>query len=283
MVVSIPASLALHQRSPNRRPAFTVTASAKRFGIEHPRWTRYYTGVEADAPTAVVVANDGSLVRARNNAGALDWSRVTSPGPGSTFSSWTNIVAVTSGNAIAMCAKASEILLAYVDNTSLTLKIRTSSDNGASWSAATTIVTEASAIVGMAAAYRPNGDACLFYCVGTNVKTLRRVAGVWAGVGTSWSRSGSVATLTGVAATHDGGDFPVVVTGTAVTTTHKRVWGCLFGDGSALASNTWSGLVSIAEADSLSTTSFAGPSIIMLGAVPHASYAHKETGNVAFN
>ncbi len=283
MAIALSATLSAHQKNTARRPALAVTAAATRFGIEHPRWTRYYTGAEADAPTAVVVANDGSLVRARNNAGALDWSRVASPGSGSTYSSWTNIVAITSGSAIALAAKTTELLLAYVDNVSLTLKVRTSADNGVSWSAATTVVTEAAAIAGMAVAYRPNGDACLFYCVGTNVKSLRRVAGVWAAAGTAWSRSGSVATLTGVATAHDGGDFVVIVTGTAVTTTHKRVWGCWMGDGAVLVSNAWSTLTSVAEADSLSTVTFIGPAVMMLGLQPAASYAHKEAGSVAYN
>ena len=75
MAVTLSSSLALHQRSTNRLPALAVTASAKRFGIEQPRWTRYYSGADADAPCAAAIANDGSLIRLRNVAGSLDWSR----------------------------------------------------------------------------------------------------------------------------------------------------------------------------------------------------------------
>ncbi|MEP7216325.1 MAG: carbohydrate binding domain-containing protein, partial [Anaerolineaceae bacterium] len=283
MAVSLSSTLAAHQKSNRRRPALAVTASALRFGVEHPRWTRYYTGAEADGPSAVVVAADGSLVRARNNAGSLDYMRVFAPDAYSTYSTWTTIVAVTAGNAIALASKASELLLAYVDNAGLTIKVRTSADNGLSWSAATLIVTEGAAIVGMAAAYRPNGDALLLYCVGTDVKRLRRTAGVWAGAGTAWSRAGSVATLTGVATAHDGSDFSTIVTGTAVTSTNPTVWGAIFGDGGVVVSNNWSGLAVITDADALSTTTFAGPAAIMLGLIPTASYRHKETGNVAFD
>ena len=285
MAVTLSGTLAAHQKRPARLPVLAVTASAKRFGIEQPRWTRLYSGSEADAPTAAAIAGDGSLIRLRNTAGSLESSRVTNPtGANFTFAGWNVLAAVTAGNAIALASKSSELLMAYVDNAGLTLKVRTSSDNGATWSLATTVVTEAAAIVGMAIAYRvSDGEPCLLYCVGTDVKTLRRVGGVWAVAGLAWSRAASVATLTGVAGVHDGGDFAVVVTGTAVTTTHKRVWGAFFGDGSLLTADTWSGLVSLAEADSLSSVTFAGPAIQILDLIPHASYAHKEAGNVAVN
>ena len=283
-MISIASSLAEHQRGTNRVPALAVTASATRFGSEILRWTRYYTGAENDSPHAVTMADDGSLVRARNDAGTLYVSRVATPGSGSTYSSWTNLVAVSSGTGVALAAMTGELLLAYVDNASLTLKVRTSADNGASWSAATTVVTEGSSIGSLAVSYNASGDACLFYTLGTTttLKRLRRTAGTWAGAGTNWSNSALVASLTGVAATHDGGDFQLVITGTAVTTTHKRVWGVIMGDGN-LPANVWGGLTSIAESDSLSTVTYAGPSVVLLGFDYRAAFAHKEAGNVAAN
>jgi hypothetical protein len=54
------------------------------------------------------------------------------------------------------------------------------------------------------------------------------------------------------------------------------------GDG-GFPANAWSSLVSIAESDKDSTTTFAGPAILAHVAATHAWYAHKEAGNVAFN
>ncbi|MBA4179508.1 MAG: hypothetical protein C0506_02870 [Anaerolinea sp.] len=283
-MIPIASSLEAHQKQTNRVPVLAVTASAARFGSEILRWTRYYSGAENDSPHALAIANDGSLVRARNDAGTLFLSRVTSPGSGSTYSSWTNLAAVSAGTGVALASKTGELLLAYVDNAGLTLKVRISTDNGASWAAATTIVTEASAIGSLAAAYNPAGDACLFFTLGTTttLKRLRRTSGVWAGAGTAWTQGGNVASLTGVAATHDGGDFQLLITGTAVTTTHKRVWGCIMGDGN-FPPNAWGSLVSVAESDSLSSISYAGPALIMLGIDIRAAFAHKEAGPVAAN
>jgi hypothetical protein len=281
-MLALSDELIAHQRGSQRRPVVQVRALAQRFGVRVLRWERFYTGSEASSPHALAIADDGSLVRARNDAGTLFAQRVASPGPGSTYSSWTNLASVTSGTGVALASRTGEVLLAYVDSAGLTLRVRSSTDDGATWSAATAVVTEGSPIGAVAVAFRPNGDACLFYTLGTGttLKSLRRTGGTWAGSGTSWSKSGSVASLTGLAACHDGGDFSVVVTGTEATTLHPRAWGARMGDG-LLPANVWSALTPIAEADAASTTTFTAPGIVALEGDVHAAFAQRETGNVA--
>ncbi len=279
---SLSDELIAHQRGSQRRPVVQVRGLAQRFGVRILRWERYYTGSEAGSPHALAIADDGSLVRARNDAGTLFVQRVASPGPSSTYSSWTNLAAVTSGTGVALGSRTGEVLLAYVDSAGLTLRLRSSGNDGATWSAATAVVTEGSAIGSVAVAFQPNGDACLFYTLGasTTLKRLRRTGGTWAGSGTNWTRSGDVASITGLAACHDGGDFSLVVTGTEVTTLHPRAWGVRMGDG-LLPANAWSALTPIAEADAASTTVFTAPGIIAFEGDVHATLVQRETGNVA--
>lgn len=279
---SLSDELIAHQRGSQRRPVVQVRGLAQRFGVRVLRWERYYTGSEAGSPHALTIADDGSLVRARNDAGTLFVQRVTDPGPGSTYSSWTNLAAVTSGTGVAFASRNGEMLLAYVDNGGLTLQVRSSTDDGATWSAATVVVMEGAAVGSVAVAFRPDGDACLFYTLGatTTLKRLRRTSGTWAGSGTNWTRSADVSSLTGLAATHDGGDFSLVVTGTEVSTLHPRAWGVRMGDG-LLPANAWSALTAIAEADAASTTTFTAPGVIALEGDIHAAFAQRESGDVA--
>ena len=211
MVLTLSSTLAAHQLLPTRRPALRVVVSKTRHGIDILDWQSYYTGTEADMPHAAAVAADGSLIRTRNHAGSSVYvQRVASPGAGSTYSAWTLVAVATATTPIALAALGTDVLLAYVDNAGLSIELRTSSDSGATWSAAVRVVTEASAIGSPALAYSPPAIRCLFYALGstgTTLKRLRRTSGTWAASGTNWSKSASVATMTGVAACHDGSDF----------------------------------------------------------------------------
>jgi hypothetical protein len=281
-MITLSGTLAAHQKGASRRPYLQLTAQNRRNGAHLLRWSRWYTGAETDSPHASAVAGDGSLLRARNDAGTLYTSRVAAPASGSTYSSWTSTqTGLVAGSGVALATRSGEALLLYTKGT--TLYFRTSADNGATWGAETVIVNEGSAIGAIALAFT-GSDACAFYVVGTSttLKRLRRTTGTWAGSGTNWSRSGSVASLTGVGATHDGSDFALLITGTEVTTLHKRAWAAQMGD-LVLPINAWSTLASVAESDAASTSTFAGPFCVALGAEIHGSYAQKEAGNVAYN
>ena len=283
MVLTLSTTLAAHQLLSTRRPALRVVVSKTRHGIDILDWTGFYSGSEADMPHASAVPADGSLIRARNTAGTVYTQRVINPTAISTYSAWTNTATATSTTPIALAALGTEVLLAYVDNAGLTIEVRTSTNSGATWSAAVAVVTEASAIGSLALAYSPSGNACLFYTLGTTgttLKRLRRTSGTWAASGTNWSRSGSVATLTGVAACHDGSDFALLLTGTEVTTTHHRAWAVRMGD-LVLPTNAWSALTNVAEADSASTVTFTHPAVANVAGQLHAYFTQHETANVA--
>lgn len=274
-VLTLASSLTAHQQSPRRRPSVLATVTPARFGVPlfifQPQ--TYTNGV--DCPIAGVADASGAAVLARNNAGALE---TMDAAPGGT---WTNRDTVTAGQGLALAYDpvADAILLLYGDGNDL--KLRSSTDHGATWSGSTTLVTEASAIGSVALAIRAsNGNACAFYTLGTTttLKRLRRTAGTWAGSGTNWTRSGSVATLTGLAAVHSG-DFYLAVTGTEVTTTHPRLWSVAMGD-TILPSNAWSTLNAIEEADAASGTTFGHPHAALISSLMFVTFQQTEAGNV---
>jgi len=274
-VLTLAASLLDHQQALRRRPSVLATVTQKRYGVPILllEAQTYTNGV--DCPIDGVADASGAVVLARNNAGALETMNAAPGG------SWSNRDTVTAGQGFALAYDpvADAILLVYGDGNDL--KLRTSSDHGATWSASTTLVTEASAIGSVALALRAsNGNACAFYTLGTSttLKRLRRTAGAWAGSGTNWTRSGSVATLTGLAAVHSG-DFYLAITGTEVTTLNPRVWSVAMGD-TILPSNAWSTLVNVQESDAASGLSFAHPHAALISSIMFATFQQAETGNV---
>jgi hypothetical protein len=277
-MISLSATLLAHQKLPSRRPYLRVTALAQRGLVPLFRWTRYYTGAEPDSPQAAAVPPNGTLIRARNDAGTVYTSKVATPGSGSTYSAWTSLGAVASASTgVALAAKAGEALLLYLNGTSV--KYRTSTDDGASWSAEANLITEASAPTWIAVVYRPNGDACAFYNLGAAVQRIRRVAGAWAGASTAWTNS--MATITGVAADHDGSDFQLALTGTD-SAGAKKAYGCLMGDG-GFPANVWAGLTEIAAFDAASTASFVRPSILTPSMEAHVWFDVQETATPTYN
>jgi hypothetical protein len=271
MAVTLTSTLSAHQKGAGRVPSVSVVAEAKRFGAPVAAWDRVYAGTETDAPHGCCLAADGSLLRIRNDAGTVRVSRVASPAATSLgWSTWGTswAAAATAGSGVAVAAYASEAIAVYTRGT--TIYFRTSSDNGASWSAEGTVLAVGSTVTYLAVAYRAStGNVCVFYTVTTTVRRVRRTSGAW-GAGATWTNS--VAGLTGIGAVHTGTDFLVLASGTQVTTTHKRVWAFQLGDG-GIPVDTWSGLVDVAEADTASTTTFNNPRVVQLpGPTYRAAY-----------
>ncbi|MFN0095109.1 MAG: hypothetical protein ACKVVT_10100 [Dehalococcoidia bacterium] len=286
-MITLTANLLAAQKASPRRPYLEVTARARRAGALVFPWTRWYTGAEPDEPIAACVAGDGSLVRARNNAGNVRTSRVAPPvTSGSTFSTWTSLTASgTTGTGLALCARAGEVLIAYVKTNAANREIvvRSSADNGATWGAETIVISNATVKEDVAVAIRQsNGDACLFWRQGAQVVRARRTSGAW-GAATNWTLT-NPAGLTGLAAGHNGADYVLLLSGTELTTTHKRVWVTVFGDG-GIPSNTWAALVNVDESDTASTMTFevGGNGVLHDLTAVYGNWARKESGAVASN
>jgi len=279
-MLTLSSALQAAQASPRRAPAVAVALRPQRFGVP-VLFPASIGNTAADPDTQLSLAvhptDESKLLAVRTNGTALDFQR-TYPNIGT----WTNLDTVSAGQGFQLAYDSASAVfgLAYGDSTAV--KFRTTAD-GITWSAATTLVTEASAIGAVALAFDDIGDACVFYVVGTSttLKRLRRSSGTWAASGTTWTLSGSVANLTGLAAVWDG-DFNLAITGLAVTTLHRRVWAAKMGD-QILPLNAWTTLRSIAEADAASGVTFAHPSLINASGVFFATFQRTEAGNVAVN
>ncbi len=291
MAATISGTLSAHQKLPSgRKPVLTVTATSKRAQLDTLRFTRYYTGADNDGPTAVVVANDGALIRARMDsaAGRIYTSRVTTPGSGSTYSSWTALPAGfdgswTAGASIGMAINptSNEIALCWTRSSRQGTYVSLSTDGGATWGTPTIRIATASSGYGSALAYNAAGNIAVFHVnSANNVLRVRRTAGVWEGTaGTAWTNACFALSL---AATHDGADYGLIVAGRITNSTGQpRLWSCSFGDGGLYTSGTWSALTEAAENDdtgggSLSTFRVSSGAAIV-GSYPQVAYIFGET------
>jgi hypothetical protein len=262
-VRSLSPDLEAAQKSASALPYVQCLVNDYWGGRSRLRFTRYYTGAEPEGFVAAVAAPDGSLIRARledNGATAtLYVSRVASPGPGSTWSSWSSLEAGVSD--VAGCALALDgttLLLFYVASNHTSIRLRTSADNGQTWSSASTIATASGAVGYMAAAVSTfSGDRVLIWSEGATVYRSRYTSGAW-GARTAWTNT--VASITGLAMTHFL-DFQVMIAGTQASTLHPRVFACRFGDGALGTLNAWSALRDVAFGSAEGEVTFSSPAV----------------------
>jgi hypothetical protein len=226
------------------------------------RFQRHYDGAEAAGFHAAVIAPDGSLVRARMDGTTLYVSRVASPAPGSTFSSWTQLeTGISSTGGVALCVVGSEVRLFFLASGSVNLRQRVSSDDGATWAAATTIISTGGGKANLAAAASDgsgftNGDILLVWSEGA-VLYRARYTGTW---GARTAATPTFAGITGLAVAYLF-DWQLIVTGTQVTTSHPRVFAVGFGDGINLDTDVWGTPREISGAYAGSNVSFGAPSV----------------------
>jgi len=273
-VLSLSPSLEAHQHLPRRIPALSLSVSPTRNGIPSLRPTLDVDGAETEVPHAATFANS-TFLQVRNDAGAIKTRQ--------DFGSWSaSLGSVAPGSPVAIAAYTSEALILVADGSAL--KAWTSANDGASWSGPTTILTEASPIAALAAAYRPStGNACAFFTLGTTstLKRLRRTSGSWAASATTWSRTADAASISGIAASWNA-DFHLLITGTEASTNHPRVWAVTMGDG-FIPANVWSGLLNLAEADASGGIAFSAPFIAQTATTAFATFRQVELNGVPYD
>jgi hypothetical protein len=273
---SLTPELLAAQKSASAAPYLKAVASDRIGGIRRLAWSRLYTGSEADGYHAACMPSDGSLIRARVTGGRVYYQRVAGPGPGSDFSSWTDIDAAASAD-VALCADGSRVLLFYVDAGGLAIKVRESTDSGATLGAAATAVTGSGAVTWLAADVKSNGDACLLYSVGATVYTVKRTGGVW-GASAAWTNS--AASIAGLACYHQG-DWNATVCGTDAAG-EAFAWTAVFGDGFSQAGGTWSALREVSRASAGTGVAFRAP-FLSRPDTYRLSFVEKYTGTVTYN
>ena len=238
-----------------REDALRVKANATQTaGLAAQRWTRWAQPGGAETPHAAAVTQGGTLLRAWNDAGV--WlNRVPTPASGSDYATAAVIAAdATAATPVALCRAGATAWLAYVNASGLA--VRSSADDGVSWSAATAVVTGVSPPA-LALAGKDSGDLVLFYPSGGNIVRVRYTGGAW---GAELSQSSGLSSVSGLAADWDGGDFPLAWTGTSADGASALMRG-LLGDGGRLAADAWQVPAALEQADAASGSTLEHPAL----------------------
>lgn len=275
-MLELPSSLTAHQQGLRRLPAVEVMLYPERFEIPVLRLAADTVGSETEYPHDAVFAPDGTFVQVANRNGNLD-VRLD-------FGSWTTISSSPdAGDPVAIAQNGTEITILCGEGTALVRYH--SSDNGSTWSSASTIVSEASDITAVALAAREsNGNLTAFYVLNSTstVKRIRRSSGTWAGSGTTWTKTADWSSINGIAAVYDFGAFPVLVTGIAATTLKPTVAAYVMGDGGSVPSNIWSGPELVLQADAAADITYANPHVTAISSRPFGTFTADYTGDVAY-
>ncbi len=245
---TLTASLLSAQKETSRVPFVKVEAKNKIAGLVRLDWDRLYTSSEDYYFHALTLPGDGSLVRARvtlpSDSRKLYRQRVASPEPSSDFSGWT-YTSQYNCMAAAAASLGAEVSIFWI-NLSLEIRRIKSTDYGATWGSPELIgYTSTSAIGGMSAAYKPNGDLAIVVADQTNLFIKERVSGTWQDK-VSWGET--TGDLSGAAVIYDA-DWNILVTGKDSSGNFK-VWSLIYGDGGDVTSGNWSALKELASAPS---------------------------------
>lgn len=274
------STLLAAQQQASAIPCVKVVASNRIAGVVRYDWSRLYTGSEDDYYHALAIPGDGSLVRARITLPAdsrkLYRQRVTSPGPESDFSQWTYTSQY--GAVVTVAAALGAEVSLFWTNTSREIRRIKSTDYGASWGSPELIdYTPSTAIYGLAAAYKPNGDVAIFFADQSTLFVKKNVSGQWQ-TKAAWDKT--TGDLSGVAAIYNG-DWYLLVTGKDSGGNYK-VWSLVYGDGGEVATGNWSALQELASAPSGGAFEYRQPFLDKMD-VYRCFYIEAFSGNEAYN
>ncbi len=254
---TISATLTAAGKSASASPYLRVRAIRKIGATGRLDWERIYTGVEAENLAGIAQAGDGSILRIRVTAGnQVQIQRTASPSGASDWATWP-AAAGANVTTVAICASGANAWAFYGPNVGGEIYACSSTDNGATWSAWAAITPAGVATHALAAAISGSGEVLAVYERSNTVYTIKRSGGAW-GAETAWTNT--VATITGLAMVYSS-DYNLIITGTQVTTTHPKVWSCIYGDGDAYAVGTWGPLTEAAAASAGSGVSFHYPAL----------------------
>jgi hypothetical protein len=258
---TLTSTLLAAQRSASATPYIQTVFADYDGYARRARFTQYYAGSEDVWFHAACIAGDGSLLRARVQTTGTDTlyaSRIASPGPASSFDGWSALDTDVSDIAgVALTSLGDDAWLLYVASDDMTLRVRHSGNNGATWGSATTVAAASSPVTHVAAAAADDGNILLLWNEGATVYRSRFNGSSW-GTRTAWTHTAG--SITGLACAYLL-DWQVVVCGTEDTTQDPKAWTLRYGDGVNQAADTWSGLREVTGAAAGSGVSFSAPSL----------------------
>jgi len=167
---------------------------------------------------------------------------VAGPNPQSDFSQWvyTGQYDVVS---VAACSLGAEVSIFWINGDRKLYHLK-STNYGVNWASPQLLTyTPTTAINGLAAAYKPNGDIALFFADQATLYVMKRLDNSWQGK-VAWDKT--TGDLSGLAAVYGGG-WNLLVTGQD-TGGNFKLWSLVYGDGGDIALESWSELKELASA-----------------------------------
>ncbi len=245
------------QQSPDHVPYVKLQVNNTINNLVRLKWERLYSGPEEDCYHAATMPGDGSLIRVRITTVAdgrkLYRQRVSNPGSSSDFSSW-NYTNQYNCLVVATASLNSEVSIFWINISRQICRMK-SIDNGITWDGPEIIdYSPSTAVNGLAAVYKPNGDLSIFFGDQSVLYVKKRISGSWQAK-ISWDKT--TGDLSGVAVIYDG-DWCLLVTGVNTVGEHK-VWWLIHGDGFQLPTGDWSGLNVMASAPAGSNYVYSSP------------------------
>ncbi len=243
---NLSATLLAAQKEASSTPYFKVEAFNRVSGVVRLDWTRLYEGSEDDHYHALTMPGDGSLIRVRITPPAdgrkLYRQRVSNPNPQSDFSQWT-YTSQYDIYRVACLSLGSEVSLFWI-NGSQQIYQQKSSDGGVAWGNPSLIdYSPTTAIYGLAAAYKANGDIALFFADQATLYVKKCLGDQWQSK-SAWDKT--TGDLSGVAAAYES-DWNLIVSGKDSGGNFK-LWSLIYGDGGEVSTDSWSELEELASA-----------------------------------
>ncbi|MBI2852457.1 MAG: hypothetical protein HYX84_05100 [Chloroflexi bacterium] len=277
---SLSATLLAAQKKASRTPYAKVEAKNQIAGVVRLDWTRLYSGSEADYYHALTMPGDGALIRAMITPPAdgkkLYRQRVADPSPSSDFSQWT-YTSQYDAVAVAAASYESEVSVFWINSSREIQRIK-STDYGVNWGSPELIdYTPTTAVYGIAAAYKTNGDLAIFFADQAFLYVKKHAGGSWQAKST-WDKS--TGDLSGVAVMYSG-DWNLLVTGKD-TAGDFKLWSLVYGDGGDVTANTWSSLKEVVSAPSDGEFTYSGV-FLARPDVDRCSFVEEFTGTQAYN
>jgi len=158
-------SLFAAQRKADRLPYVEAQVYDYEQGIKRLSWTRLYTGSEPDDHHGVAFDGQGSMHRIRAAAGNILYrQKITSPGPSSDYSQWTQIATDCDGPC-AIAASGAKVYIFYRTTGNVLWKYY-SHDYGQTWDDAQ--LTSYADVLSLAACWWGTGDIVVCFALKSN-------------------------------------------------------------------------------------------------------------------
>jgi len=239
---TLSSTLLTEQKKPTRRPV--IKLEVQEYG--HPekagsiQWELFaWEKLHGDSTTqnfhGVALPADGSLNRLRLAGTTIYHQRVTDPGPGSNYASWTNLGNTIASSHLAIAAHGTEVMVAAAG--AANLYRRQSADSGATWAAWVQMANARPCERGCAVAYKPNADCAIVHASDVNdpssLYIQTRTGGGWSG---GLGQRAGTWEIEGLAMYYDG-DWNIIAL--VLEGSYLSAVRMIYGDGDQVAAGTW--------------------------------------------